>query len=177
MIYGRQSGAILIVVLLMAMILSIMATAFVNFQVNDKRLTSVDLSSQKAFYMADSGVQFALAKITRDINWQGQNRLVAGVDLGPYEETVYVDGTLKYLFTVTSQYHYTDDTLMTYRIRSTGIVIDTSYTPPRLVAARTIRANIQCTNDYNPPSLGHDRYTEVTQGTPGYLWLYYDEFK
>jgi hypothetical protein len=172
-------GAILVVVLFLALILSIMATAFVNFQVNDKRLTAVDLNSQKAFYMADSGVEFALAKITRDVNWQGQNRLDPGTDLGPYEETVYVEGTLKYSFTVTSEYHYTSNELITYRVRSTGVVVDTSYTPPRLVAARTIRGNIQCTNDYN---VSHDgltgyRYTKVMEGTPGILWLYYDEFK
>ncbi|MDQ7823705.1 MAG: PilX N-terminal domain-containing pilus assembly protein [Candidatus Eremiobacteraeota bacterium] len=179
----RERGAILIVVLMILLLVTCMATAFVNFQVSDRRLSQDDVNSQKAFYMADSGIQLAMGKICRDINWQGQNRFDAAVDNGPVTEWVYQEGTYKCGFMVQSQFlgYIPADPAKNnnYYVRSTGVVVDVSYSPPRLIASRCVKAYIQCANDYNP---GHDgqpdkHYTPVGTGNPAILWRFYDEYK
>lgn len=171
-----ESGAVLIVVLLITLILSVIVTGFVNYQVNDKKMVQDAASSLRAFCMADSGISLALAKISRDRDWQGQDRKVT--------EWMYNEGTWKFGFIVSSQFR--TDGSYNYDVRSTGVVLDMNSNPPRLVAARSVKAYIQCATDYNPD---HDpgnpeykgtagtHYTPLGNGTEAILWRYFDEYK
>lgn len=125
--------------MLFALILGIMATAYVNYQVSLKKMSHDVINDQKAFYMADAGIQKALCSIARDPTWQGQDR--------DYTEWVYNDNDIKYGFNIRSIFRGPD---YDYIVISTGAAFDVHQKPPFLLAQRCLSAIIHCDNDYNP---------------------------
>ena len=183
----------MIIVLLISLILSIMATAFVTFQVNDKRLMVDSLLNEKAMYMADSGIQVAFSKISRDSKWQGQD--VPNPQVPEYTRWIYHDGPFHFGYKVTSTFNPKNIPAAkkgsyNYYVTSTGVVIDSTsidpaYGTPKLITSRTMIAYIQCIMDYNADhddggdsgSLTH--YTPISpgDGSPAILWRQFDYFK
>ena len=142
-----SNGAALIVVMLMAMLLSIIATSFVDFQILDRKMAQNDVNDLKAFMMADSGISYALCHICRDSGWQGQGS--AAHPKTAYQ-WVYQEGAYMYGFRVDSYYNAYDQLCpysYIYMVRSAGVVYDTS--SQQCISKRCVRAIIQCTNDYN----------------------------
>jgi hypothetical protein len=143
---ASPTGAALVVVLLMSLLLCIIATSFVNFQIMDRKMTHDEVNNLKAFMMADSGISYALCHLCRDMNWQG------GAGGNPLHATqwVYQEGVYRYGFRVDCYYNAYDALCpysYMYMVRSVGVVVDT--TTNRCVSKRCVRAIIQCSNDYN----------------------------
>lgn len=147
---GRKNignGAALIVVMMMALLLSIIATSFVNFQILERKMSHNEVNDLKAFMMADSGISYALCHICRDNAWQGQGS--ASSPKTAYQ-WVYEEGAYLYGFRVDSYFNAYDSLApysYIYMVRSAGVVYDKTLN--RCVAKRCVRAIIQCTNDYN----------------------------
>ncbi|MHC9544043.1 MAG: PilX N-terminal domain-containing pilus assembly protein [Vulcanimicrobiota bacterium] len=148
---GRKNignGAALIVVMLMALLLSIIATSFVNFQILERKMSHNEVNDLKAFMMADSGISYALCHICRDKDWQGA-QAPPGVPLTKYQ-WVYQEGAYLYGFRVDCYYnafHEFCPYSYVYLVRSAGVVYDTNSN--RCISKRCVRAIVQCTNDYN----------------------------
>ncbi len=139
-----SNGAALIVVMLMALLLSIIATSFVDFQILDRKMIHNEVNDLKAFMMADSGVSYALCHICRDMSWQGTDRI------GNNYQWVYQEGAYLYGFRVDSYYNAYNGVCpysYIYMVRSAGVVYDTGSN--QCIAKRCVRAMIQCSNDYN----------------------------
>lgn len=142
-----SNGAALIVVMLMALLLSIVATSFVDFQILDRKMAQNDVNDLKAFMMADSGISYALCHLCRDSSWQGQGSASSPKSVTQW---VYQEGAYLYGFRVDSYYNSYDQLCpysYIYMVRSCGVVYDTSNR--QFLAKRCVRAIIQCTNDYN----------------------------
>ena len=139
----RRNGAALIVVLMMALLLSIIATSFVNFQIMDRRMMRNNECRVRAFMMADSGISYALCHICKDRSWQGDNKM------NQYK-WVCQDGNYWYGFRVDSYFNAfgtNDPASYMYLVRSTGVAYDPA--AKEIVSKKCVRALIQCTNDYN----------------------------
>jgi len=152
------NGAALIVVMLMALLLSIIATTFVNFQVIERKMSQNEVNDLKAFMMADSGISYALCHICRDSEWQGNGSATSPVTRYQW---VCEEGAYLYGFRVDSYFNAYDSVApysYIYMVRSAGVVYDK--TTNQCIAKRCVRAIIQCTNDYN---LGHVNPTAIAK--------------
>ncbi len=67
---GRRRGAALLVCMFVMLIVSSLVVLALDIQTTEMALTRNRLNASKAFYLADAGLQHALAKLRADRSWR-----------------------------------------------------------------------------------------------------------
>lgn len=84
----KRRGVALFIVLIIIIVLTMMAGAFVLLSINEMRVARQQNNSTRAFYVAEAGAEEAISELRADMNYTGKNGVAFGE--GRYDVTVSI---------------------------------------------------------------------------------------
>lgn len=156
----NQKGMALLTTLIFVSVLVTLAVALLTMTSNDSKMSTLQRASNKAFYLADAGIEDALWKL---------NTAVAdgGKDINDWRPTNYPDpGTATEYYQVTIvTYDHDDDDEDLIRITSTGTVIGGKFSSGKRIIEVTAEIDFPTEKMYDYAILS-DKII-LFQGAPG----------